>query len=140
MKMMNRDRETPQLPRRPARNGSGWRRVAAATACSWAGLREVWRTEAAFRQECWLGLAAIPLGLWLGRSPPERAWLLSAWLLVLVVELLNSAIEATIDRIGPEQHPLSAAAKDAASAAVMVSFFFVALAWGAVAWDRFAPG
>ncbi len=74
----------------------------------------------------------IPLGVWLGRSAVEYALLFSSLLLVLIVELVNSAIEAIVDRIGVEQHALSGRAKDIGSAAVFLSLFYVAVVWGAL--------
>ena len=78
-----------------------------------------------------------PIALWLGRTPVERTLLIGVCLVMLLVELLNSAIEAAIDRHGSEQHELSGAAKDLGSAAVFVSLTLVAIVWAAVAWDRF---
>lgn len=78
-----------------------------------------------------------PTALWLGRDIVEKAVLIAVLLFVLVVELLNSAIEAAIDRLGEEKHELSGAAKDLGSAAVFVSLVIVIVVWGAVAWDRF---
>ena len=85
--------------------------------------------EAAFRQELGLACLVIPLGLWLGESGVERALLVAPMLLVLVVELLNSAIEATVDRIGLERHVLAGLAKDIGSAAVLMSFILLAAVW-----------
>lgn len=94
------------------------------------GFQTAWRTEAGFRQECSLAIILIPLGAWLGDTNVERAMLISACLLVLLVEIINSAIEATIDRVSTEQHPLSAAAKDLGSAAVMLSELMFLVVWG----------
>ena len=80
----------------------------------------------------------LPVAVWLGRSVIEQAMLIAVCLLVLVVELLNSAVEAAIDRIGPEQHVLSGRAKDMGSAAVFVVLAIVVAVWSAGAWDRFA--
>ncbi|HZF27077.1 MAG TPA: diacylglycerol kinase [Steroidobacteraceae bacterium] len=87
------------------------------------------REEAAFRQELGLAVAVIPAGLWFGRSGIERALLVGPMLLVLIVELLNSAVEAAIDRIGPEHHELSGLAKDIGSAAVFLAFVLLAAVW-----------
>jgi len=84
-----------------------------------------------------LVLVLSPVGVWLGRTAVERALLIGCCLLVLVVELLNSAIEAAIDRHGAEQHELSGRAKDMGSAAVFVSLVLVGLVWGLIAWQRF---
>lgn len=96
---------------------------------SWKGFRGAFREEAAFRQEIALALVVIPLGLWLGETGVERALLIAPMLLVLIVELLNSAIEATVDRIGMERHQLSGLAKDIGSAAVMLSFILLGAVW-----------
>src|SRR5258705_4712467 len=90
------------------------------------GLSGAWREEAAFRQELAFAVIATPLGLWLGHNGIERALLVGPVLLVLVVELLNSAIEATVDRIGFERHELAGLAKDIGSAAVLMSFVLLA--------------
>ncbi len=117
---------------------TGFRRVINATRYSGQGFRHAWRHEAAFRQE--LGALAVmtPLALWLGRSVGERFLLIAVCLVVLIVELLNSAIEAAIDRFGEEQHELSGRAKDLGSAAVFLSLLLVLGTWVAVAWQRFA--
>lgn len=100
------------------------------------GLLGAWREEAAFRQEIVFALGAAPLGLWLGRSGVERALLVAPVLLILVVELVNSAIEATVDRIGPERHVLAGLAKDIGSAAVFMSFVLWGVVWALVLTDR----
>jgi diacylglycerol kinase (ATP) len=104
-------------------------RILCAARASWLGLAGCFREEAAFRQELALAAIVIPLGLWLGHSGVERALLVAPMLLVLVVELLNSAIEATVDRIGPERHVLAGLAKDIGSAAVLMSFILLAAVW-----------
>lgn len=116
---------------------TGIRRLARATRYSAQGFVHAWRHEAAFRQEIAVTLVLLPIGLWLGRTPIERVMLIGSCLLVIVVELLNSAIEATVDRFGKEPHELSGRAKDLGSAAVFVSLVVVASAWGTVAWERF---
>jgi len=93
------------------------------------GFAAAWREEEAFRQECLLALVVIPLGLWLAETAVERALLAGPMLLILIVELLNSAIEATVDRIGIERHPLSGIAKELGSAAVFVAFLLLFLNW-----------
>lgn len=103
--------------------------LAAAWRYSMQGFKTVWRKEAGFRQECSLALILVPLGFWLGDSNVERVLLVGACLLVLLVEILNSAIEATVDRVGSEQHPLSAAAKDMGSAAVLLSEIMFLVVW-----------
>lgn len=114
----------------------GLRRLFNSFGNSWLGLRGAWREEAAFRQECLLAIAVIPAGLWFGRTGVERFVLVAPMLLVLVVELLNSAVEAAIDRIGIERHPLSGLAKDLGSAAVFVSFVMLGAAWWLILADH----
>lgn len=101
-----------------------------------AGLRAAWRHETAFRQEVVLCVLFVPLALWLGRSGVERALLLGSLLLVLVVEMLNSALEAVVDRISVEQHALSGRAKDMSSAAVLLALVITAVTWGLILYDR----
>jgi len=108
---------------------TGITRIIKAAGYSWAGLLAAFRHEAAFRQELALCLLLIPVALWQGQSGLERAVLIGSLLLVLIVELLNSAVEAAIDRFGGEAHELSGRAKDIGSAAV-----FVALANGLIIW------
>jgi diacylglycerol kinase (ATP) len=96
---------------------------------SFKGLKGAYREEAAFRQELLFSCVAIPLGVWLGRSGVERAMLVLPVLILLIVELLNSAIEATVDRIGPERHVLAGLAKDIGSAAVLLSLILIAVVW-----------
>ncbi|MDH4021713.1 MAG: diacylglycerol kinase [Gammaproteobacteria bacterium] len=116
----------------------GLRRLRDATGYSAAGLLTAWRNEEAFRQEILLGIILIPLALWLGQTHLERLLLIGSWLVVMIVEILNSAIEATIDRISDEHHTLSGQAKDLGSAAVFLSLVLALLAWGVIAWQRFA--
>jgi diacylglycerol kinase (ATP) len=108
---------------------TGLKRVLNAFGNTWKGLAGAWREEAAFRQECALALVLVPAGFWLGGNGVERVLLVGPVLLVLVVELLNSAIEAAIDRIGEDRHALSGLAKDLGSAAVFGSFVLLALSW-----------
>ena len=107
----------------------GWRRLVNATGYSWAGLKAAWRNEEAFRQEALLCAALAPLALWLGDGAVERALLLGSLLLIVIVELLNTGIEAAIDRIGPERHELSGRAKDIGSAAVFVALLNAGVVW-----------
>jgi diacylglycerol kinase (ATP) len=104
-------------------------RVLRAFGASLNGLVGAFREEAAFRQELALALFVIPLALWLGHSGVERALLIAPMLLILIVELLNSAIEATVDRIGFERHKLAGLAKDIGSAAVLMSFVLLTAMW-----------
>jgi len=117
---------------------TGIRRILRATRFSAQGLAHAIRHEAAFRQELVLTVLLVPAAWWLGQTIIERALLISVCLLLLIVELLNSAIEAAIDRHGDEYHDLSGQAKDMGSAAVFISLLLVALVWGSVAWQRFA--
>ena len=115
----------------------GMTRLYAATRYSMLGILAAWREEMAFRQEVVLLLVLTPCALALARSVSEAAWLIAPCLLVIIVELLNSAIEAVVDRVGLEHHELSGRAKDMGSAAVFVCLVLWALIWGAVIWDRF---
>jgi diacylglycerol kinase (ATP) len=96
------------------------------------GFKACYELEEAFRQEVFVLIFLIPLALWMGESPLERAMLVGSLLLVPVVELLNSAIEANVDRIGLERNELSARAKDLASAAVFMSISFAATIWALI--------
>ena len=97
-----------------------------------AGLAAAARHEDAFRQELMLAAVLLPLGLYLGASGMERALLAGSVILVLIVELLNSAIEATVDRVSLDDHSLAKRAKDIGSAAVMLSLVNVAVIWALV--------
>jgi diacylglycerol kinase (ATP) len=116
---------------------TGIRRLLRATVYSVQGFVHAFRHEAAFRQELALTVVLVPAALWLGRDVIERAMLVAVLFFVLVVELLNSAVEAAVDRHGDEHHELSGAAKDLGSAAVFVSLTIVVVVWGAVVYDRF---
>jgi diacylglycerol kinase (ATP) len=116
---------------------TGIRRLLRATVYSFQGFSHAFRNEAAFRQELAMSVILIPVALWLGRDIIEKALLIAVLLFVLVVELLNSAVEAAIDRLGNEHHELSGAAKDLGSAAVFVSLTIVILVWSSVIIDRF---
>jgi diacylglycerol kinase (ATP) len=115
--MINRDKPT------------GLTRVVRAFGYSLQGFRHAWREEAAFRQELTLALAVVPAGLYLGRSGVERALLVWPMLQILLVEILNSAVEAVVDRSGMERHPLAGMAKDMGSAAVLLSFGMLGTVW-----------
>lgn len=107
----------------------GLLRIARASLNSWQGLRSAWREESAFRQEIALSAAVIPAGLYFGRSGLERVALIGPMILVLIVELLNSSLEAVVDRAGTERDYLAAIAKDMGSAAVMLSLFLLMMVW-----------
>ena len=113
----------------PHKGKTGLRRLINATGYSLAGLSEATRNEDAFRQELLLALVMVPLGLWFGASGTGKALLVGSVLLVLIVELLNSAVEATVDRISLEDHRLAKRAKDIGSAAVMVALLNAAVVW-----------
>ena len=104
---------------------TGIERIINAFGYSMQGFQAAFKNEAAFRQELALAIFLLPLAIWLGNTPLEQALLISVVLLVLVVELLNSAIEAVVDRIGSEAHELAGRAKDVASAAVFISLMMV---------------
>ena len=111
---------------------TGLKRIINATGYSWLGLKAAYKHESAFRQELWLAVVLVPLGLFLGEDWMDKAALVCSVLLVLVVELLNSGIEAVVDRIGDEPHTLSGRAKDMGSAAVLIALIITALVWAAV--------
>lgn len=121
--------ELGHLPRRPGR-------ILLATRWSLQGLRAAWLHESSFRLEVYLFAVLAPLGLWLGASAIERVLLLGSCLLVLGIELLNSAIEAVIERYGDEPHALAGRAKDMGSAAVFVLMLNVVLTWGLILGPR----
>jgi diacylglycerol kinase (ATP) len=114
----------------------GLKRLVRAAVYSARGLRTAFRNEAAFRQEVLMALVLLPLACWLGETAFQKALLAFTPLFVLVVELLNSAIETVVDRIGTQGHPLSGQAKDMGSAAVLLSLLAAALVWGLAAWQR----
>jgi diacylglycerol kinase (ATP) len=116
---------------------TGIDRVIRATGYSMAGLNAAYRTESAFRQESWLAAFLIPVSFWVGRGWVEVALLVGSVLLVLIVELLNSGIEATIDRVSFEIHDLAKRAKDFASAAVFLALVLCAVVWASALWHRF---
>jgi diacylglycerol kinase (ATP) len=127
----------PQKPRVAAagvakldrRKPRGFTRLFRAFGASGRGLIGAFQEEAAFRQELAFSLLVIPAALWLGRNGIERALLIAPMLLILIVELVNSAIEATVDRIGLERHMLAGLAKDIGSAAVFMSFVLLVSMW-----------
>ncbi|MBT4889593.1 MAG: diacylglycerol kinase [Rhodospirillales bacterium] len=108
-----------------------------ATLYSIYGIQAAWKDEPAFRQEIFLLIILGPLGWWLGESALERAILIAPLFLVLAVELINSAIEACIDRIGEDIHPLSKKAKDTGSAAVLVTLVMTAVLWAGFLVDKY---
>jgi diacylglycerol kinase (ATP) len=120
---------TGHLPRDPGR-------ILKAAKWSMQGLQAAWMHESSFRLEVYLFVVLAPIGWWLGQTPIERVLLIGSMLLVLSIELLNSAIEAVIERYGPEFHELAGRAKDMGSAAVFVLMMNVLLVWGAILLPR----
>lgn len=121
--------EVGHLPRRPGR-------ILKATIWSLQGLRAAWLHESSFRLEVYLFAIFAPLGLWLGRGPIEKALLVGSLILVLSAELLNSAVEAIVDKASPEFHVLAGRAKDMGSAAVFMLMVNVVLCWGLILGSR----
>ncbi|MBP6751198.1 MAG: diacylglycerol kinase [Xanthomonadaceae bacterium] len=121
---------TGHLPRTPGR-------IFKAAVWSIQGLRAAWLHESSFRLEVYLLVVLTPAALWLGENAIERALMIGSCLLVLSAELLNSAIEAVIERYGPEFHELAGRAKDMGSAAVFVLMMNVLLVWGLILGERF---
>ena len=113
---------------------TGFTRIIKAFGYSLAGFKAAWLNEAAFRQEVLLCIALLPIAVWLGDDNLERALLIGCLFLVLIAELLNSAIEAVADRISEERHPLIQYAKDFGSAAVFMALCYTALVWGLLLW------
>lgn len=129
----------PTFQGNPHKGRTGLERIVRATGYSLSGLLCAYRGESAFRQEFWLAAVMLPMAFWLGRSWLEVTALAGSVVLVLIVELLNSGIEATVDRIGFELHDLSKKAKDFASAAVLLSLLLCAGIWTTALWQRFGP-
>ncbi len=114
----------------PYKGKTGLRRVCNALGYSLAGLAAAYRNEDAFRQEVLLAVILVPLAFYLGEGAIARALMIGSVLLVIIVELLNSAIEATVDRISLENHTLAKRAKDIGSAAVLLSLVNLVVVWG----------
>ncbi|TMO73205.1 diacylglycerol kinase [Pseudoalteromonas sp. S3785] len=112
-------------------NGLGIKRIFKATYCSYLGFKAAFIEEAAFRQELLLSIILLPISFWLATSVLHWALLVSTLLIILIVELLNSAIEALTDRVSTERHVLSGRAKDMGSAAVTLSLMILTIVWGA---------
>ena len=115
----------------------GIKRIISASYYSYRGIVAAYRNEAAFRQELILMFIMLPFAFWLGETALHYLLLIAPCILVIIVELINSAIEAIVDRIGSEVHELSGRAKDMGSAAVFFSLMLVILSWGFIAWHRF---
>ena len=122
----------------PHKGRTGLSRVVHAAGYSWDGLRSAYVHESAFRQECWLAIVLVPTSFWLGSTWIEVALLAGSAVLVLVAELMNSAIEAAVDRVSMELHSLAKQAKDYGSAAVLLSLLLCGCIWAAALWQRFA--
>ncbi|CAM4036554.1 diacylglycerol kinase [Roseateles saccharophilus] len=120
----------------PHKGRTGLDRIIHAAGYSWAGLKAAYSGESAFRQETWLCILAAPLAFWLAKTWEQAALLLGSLLVVIIVELLNSAIEAVVDRVSFERHELSKRAKDIASAAVLMALLLAAGVWGAAIWQH----
>lgn len=120
----------------PHKGRTGLDRIIRAAGYSWAGLKAAYTGESAFRQETWLLIVGTPLAFWVGRDWVQIALLLGSLLAVLIVELLNSAIEAVVDRVSFEMHHLSKRAKDIASAAVLMALVLAAGIWGSAVWQH----
>lgn len=120
-----------------ANQSNGFSRLAKAAGYSWRGIRAAWRYEAAFRQEALMVIIAIIIACWLNVGMISRVLLIASVLLVAIIELLNSAIEAAIDRISPEWHELSGRAKDMGSAAVLLSLLLALITWVGLLWHYF---
>ncbi|GHB06132.1 diacylglycerol kinase [Modicisalibacter luteus] len=119
---------------------TGWRHLVHSTHYSFKGLKAAFLNEAAFRQELGICALLLPFAWWIGETPVEWILLVGSCAFVLIVELLNSAVETVVDRIGPEHHVLSGRAKDIGSAAVMLSLIMAGLTWGLLLWQRLHGG
>jgi len=116
----------------PHKGKTGLTRLRNALHYSLAGFKAAYHHEDAFRQEVLMAIVLIPLGIYLGQSGVDRALLVGSVLLVIMIELLNSAVEATVDRISLDSHRLAKRAKDIGSAAVLMSLINLAVVWGLV--------
>ncbi|MFC1748415.1 diacylglycerol kinase [Pseudomonadota bacterium] len=116
----------------PKPGKTGVARILDAAGYSWLGLKAAYKYEAAFRQECFLLLLLTPLALWLGDGGVEYALLIGCLLIVLLAELVNSAIEAVVDRVSSEHHELAGRAKDIGSAVVFMAMINSTIVWGFV--------
>ncbi|MEB6334088.1 diacylglycerol kinase [Serratia rhizosphaerae] len=121
-----------------ANQTTGLTRIIKAAGYSYQGLTAAWRNEAAFRQESVAAAIAVIVALWLDVDAVARILLIGSVLLVLIVEVLNSAIEAIVDRVGTDYHELSGRAKDMGSAAVSLSIILALLVWVTLLWRHFA--
>jgi diacylglycerol kinase (ATP) len=115
---------------------SGLARLVDATGYSWQGLKSCYRSEAAFRQEVWLAVVLFAASFWVAHTAVEWILLIAPLMLLLIVELLNSAVEAIVDRIGGERHELSGRAKDMGSAAVLLCLLLIVMTWAPLVTQR----
>ena len=115
----------------------GFKRLVNAFYYSLAGFKAAWKNEEAFRQEIMVGIIVVPAGIFMGKTGIQRAILILSYLIIPLVELLNTAVEATVDRVGMEKHELSGRAKDLGSASVFLSICIAVIVWAFIAWDRF---
>ena len=118
-------------------NDNIFRHIKNAVIYSWDGLKAAWNNEMAFRTEAIVIALLMPIGIWIGETAVYRALLIGSAMLVLITELLNSAVEKVVDRVGTEHHMLSKQAKDLGSAAAGVSMLTAAIVWGLIAYERF---
>ena len=121
-----------------SQNENIFRHIQNAVIYSWDGFKAAWDNEMAFRTELIIIAIMIPVGIWIGETAVQWALLIGSSLLVLITELLNSAVEKVVDRIGPEHHSLSKQAKDLGSAAAAVSMLTAVIVWALIAYERFA--
>lgn len=119
-----------------ANNTTGITRIIKAAGYSWKGLRAAWINEAAFRQEGVAAVIAIAIACWLDVDPITRILLIGSVVLVMIVEILNSAIEALVDRVGTDYHELSGRAKDMGSAAVLIAIILAVATWATLLWSH----
>ena len=120
----------------PSTEPRGPKQIYKALIWSLNGLRASWRFEASFRLEVYLFVILFPLGLWLGHGGVEKALLCGSLLMVLSAEVLNSAVEAVVDKASPEFHELAGRAKDMGSAAVFLLMLNVMMCWGLILWQH----
>jgi diacylglycerol kinase (ATP) len=118
-------------------NENIFRHIQNAVIYSWAGFKAAWDNEMAFRTETIVIALMMPIGIWIGETAVQWALLIGSSLLVLITELLNSAVEKVVDRIGTEHHILSKQAKDLGSAAAAVSMLAALMVWGLITYERF---
>ena len=129
--------DSAQVDKNNKPNGSGFSRILKATRCSLLGFQAAYKHESAFRQELCLCLFLMPLSIFIANNGMQLALLISSLILLLLVEVINSAIEAVVDRIGLEHHELSGRAKDLGSAAVFLALCICVVTWGGILFDNY---